>query len=209
VKTCSRPSSARAACPSATSRARRTADRRGGTAARGVAGRICLISTTTRTAWRCYNQISGSERPRGGAWGNNPINLRAANRNNNTPDNHNQNVGFRLATHPACPARCRAVAVRGAGRLRQHKKGASSGPGRGLGPGQRTPRRQGQSGQATVPAQNIRARRTPTCWRETRMTLAIPDTAEIVVRASHVPGPPQGQWSHAAYAASSRADHSR
>ncbi len=41
------------------------------------------------------------------------------------------------------------------------------------------------------------------------MTLAIPDTAEIVVRASHVPGPPQGQWSHAAYAASSRADHSR
>ena len=141
VKTSSRPSSARAACPSATSRARRTADRRGGTADRGVAGRICLISTTTRTARRCYNQISGSERPRGGAWNNQSINLRAANRNNNTPDNHNQNVGFRLATHPACPARCRAVAVRGAGRLRQHKKGASSGPGRGLGPGQRTPRR--------------------------------------------------------------------
>jgi Uma2 family endonuclease len=33
------------------------------------------------------------------------------------------------------------------------------------------------------------------------MTLAIPDTAEIVVRASHVPGPSQGQWDYAAYAA--------
>ncbi|NJO83269.1 MAG: hypothetical protein HC828_10930 [Blastochloris sp.] len=25
------------------------------------------------------------------------------------PDNHNDNVGLRLATHPACPARCRSV----------------------------------------------------------------------------------------------------
>lgn len=33
------------------------------------------------------------------------------------------------------------------------------------------------------------------------MTLAIPDTAETVVRASHVPGPPQGHWDYAAYAA--------
>lgn len=33
------------------------------------------------------------------------------------------------------------------------------------------------------------------------MTLAIPDTAELVVRASHVPGPPQGQWTYTAYAA--------
>jgi Uma2 family endonuclease len=33
------------------------------------------------------------------------------------------------------------------------------------------------------------------------MTLVIPDTAEIVVRASHVPGPPQGRWDYAAYAA--------
>lgn len=32
------------------------------------------------------------------------------------------------------------------------------------------------------------------------MTVAIPDTAELVVRASHVPGPPQGQWSYATYA---------
>lgn len=28
----------------------------------------------------------------------------------------------------------------------------------------------------------------------------VPDTATTVVRASHVPGPPQGQWTYAAYA---------
>lgn len=33
------------------------------------------------------------------------------------------------------------------------------------------------------------------------MTLSIPDTAETVVRASHVPGPPQGRWTYADYAA--------
>jgi len=33
------------------------------------------------------------------------------------------------------------------------------------------------------------------------MTLTIPDTAEVVVRASHVPGPPQGQWTYADYCA--------
>jgi Uma2 family endonuclease len=31
--------------------------------------------------------------------------------------------------------------------------------------------------------------------------VAIPDTATTVVRASHVPGPPQGQWTYADYAA--------
>ncbi len=33
------------------------------------------------------------------------------------------------------------------------------------------------------------------------MTVPFPDTAELVVRASHVPGPSQGQWTYAAYAA--------
>jgi Uma2 family endonuclease len=33
------------------------------------------------------------------------------------------------------------------------------------------------------------------------MSLTIPDTAELVVRASHVPGPPQGRWDYTAYAA--------
>jgi formylglycine-generating enzyme required for sulfatase activity len=35
---------------------------------------------------------------RGGAWNNNPENLRSANRNRNQPDNRNNNVGFRVAS---------------------------------------------------------------------------------------------------------------
>ena len=34
---------------------------------------------------------------RGGSWNNNPQNLRSANRNRNTTDNRNNNLGFRLA----------------------------------------------------------------------------------------------------------------
>ena len=34
---------------------------------------------------------------RGGSWNNNPQRVRSANRNRNTPDNRNNNVGFRLA----------------------------------------------------------------------------------------------------------------
>ena len=34
---------------------------------------------------------------RGGSWNNNPRNLRVSNRNNNTPDNRNDNNGFRCA----------------------------------------------------------------------------------------------------------------
>lgn len=33
---------------------------------------------------------------RGGSWNNNPRNLRCANRNRNTPDNRNNNIGFRV-----------------------------------------------------------------------------------------------------------------
>jgi len=33
---------------------------------------------------------------RGGSWNNDPINLRGANRNRNTPDNRNNNLGFRV-----------------------------------------------------------------------------------------------------------------
>jgi len=41
---------------------------------------------------------SGSSRViRGGSWNNNGNRLRAANRNNRTPDNRNNNVGFRVA----------------------------------------------------------------------------------------------------------------
>ena len=34
---------------------------------------------------------------RGGAWNNNANNARSASRNNNTPDNANNNIGFRCA----------------------------------------------------------------------------------------------------------------
>jgi hypothetical protein len=34
---------------------------------------------------------------RGGSWNNNARNCRSANRNNNSPDNRNNNLGFRLA----------------------------------------------------------------------------------------------------------------
>lgn len=34
---------------------------------------------------------------RGGSWNNKPANCRVANRNRNTPDNRNNNIGFRLA----------------------------------------------------------------------------------------------------------------
>lgn len=42
---------------------------------------------------------SGSNRVnRGGSWNNNADNCRVANRNNNSPDNENNNLGFRLAS---------------------------------------------------------------------------------------------------------------
>jgi formylglycine-generating enzyme required for sulfatase activity len=33
---------------------------------------------------------------RGGSWNNNPVNCRSANRNNDTPTNRNNNIGFRV-----------------------------------------------------------------------------------------------------------------
>lgn len=39
---------------------------------------------------------------RGGSWNNNADNCRAANRNNNTPDNRNNNLGFRLLSTRHC-----------------------------------------------------------------------------------------------------------
>lgn len=37
---------------------------------------------------------------RGGSWNNNPRNLRAANRNDNDPDNRNNNIGFGCGITP-------------------------------------------------------------------------------------------------------------
>ncbi|MBP7498187.1 MAG: SUMF1/EgtB/PvdO family nonheme iron enzyme [Bacteroidales bacterium] len=35
---------------------------------------------------------------RGGSWNNNATNCRSANRNNNSPDNRNNNIGFRVVS---------------------------------------------------------------------------------------------------------------
>jgi len=37
---------------------------------------------------------------RGGSWNNDAQNCRVSNRNNNTPENRNSNLGFRLASSP-------------------------------------------------------------------------------------------------------------
>ena len=44
---------------------------------------------------------------RGGSWNNNPQNCRVAYRNNNTPGNRNNNLGFRLANTGKCARNCR------------------------------------------------------------------------------------------------------
>ncbi len=47
------------------------------------------------------NRHKGSNRVlRGGSWNNNADNCRVANRNNNTPENRNNNNGFRVARSP-------------------------------------------------------------------------------------------------------------
>ncbi|MDM8562165.1 SUMF1/EgtB/PvdO family nonheme iron enzyme [Candidatus Marithioploca araucensis] len=43
---------------------------------------------------------------RGGSWNNKPRNVRAANRNRNSHDNRNNNVGFRLASLPVIAQSC-------------------------------------------------------------------------------------------------------
>ncbi len=43
---------------------------------------------------------------RGGSWNNNPQNCRSANRNNNTPDNRNNNIGFRVVVSAGVHWRC-------------------------------------------------------------------------------------------------------
>lgn len=57
---------------------------------------------------------SGSNRvKRGGSWNNNANNCRVANRNNNTPDNSNNNIGFRpVSTTQGKDTRCPSHATR-------------------------------------------------------------------------------------------------
>jgi len=73
--------------------------------------KIWSLSVSCRTSFVFYYlwfenlkrraPIAGSNRVlRGGCWNNNAQNCRSANRNNNTPDNRNHNIGFRLVFVP-------------------------------------------------------------------------------------------------------------
>ncbi|MEA1969485.1 MAG: SUMF1/EgtB/PvdO family nonheme iron enzyme [Thermodesulfobacteriota bacterium] len=58
--------------------------------------KTCIFSIRVTT-------VSGSNRvKRGGSWNNNAQNCRSANRNNNSPDNRNNNIGFRLLSTRCC-----------------------------------------------------------------------------------------------------------
>jgi hypothetical protein len=74
-----------------------------------VRDRLCRVVAVAQTA----QPVAEPMHVRGGSWNNNLRNDRAANRNNNTPDNRNNNLGFRLAKTPRKPEpaslrRCRA-----------------------------------------------------------------------------------------------------
>ena len=59
-----------------------------------IAGSVVLLNEVRAL-------VVGSNRVlRGGSWNNNAQNCRSAYRNNNTPDNRNNNVGFRLVFVP-------------------------------------------------------------------------------------------------------------
>ncbi len=57
------------------------------------------VPKTSHTKGRRSAVEGGAKRViRGGSWNNSPRNCRVANRNNNTPDNRNNNVGFRVVS---------------------------------------------------------------------------------------------------------------
>jgi hypothetical protein len=59
--------------------------------AQSQSGSSVKVSTEFAAAWgQAENKVV-----RGGSWNNNWNNVRAANRNNNTPSNSNNNIGFR------------------------------------------------------------------------------------------------------------------
>ena len=58
-----------------------------------------------QNAYKTYKEMDNSyigdnRVNRGGSWNNNAQNCRSANRNNNSPGNSNNNIGFRLALSP-------------------------------------------------------------------------------------------------------------
>ncbi|MBE2202074.1 MAG: SUMF1/EgtB/PvdO family nonheme iron enzyme [Anaerolinea sp.] len=59
-----------------------------------------------KAAWAlCTPSVGTARQVRGGSWQNNRNNLRCANRNRNTPNNRNNNVGFRCANTHRRPAK--------------------------------------------------------------------------------------------------------
>ena len=62
------------------------------------ATQIRLVSSKKHGTRYKVNHRKGDNRVnRGGSWNNNAENCRVSNRNNNTPDNRNNNLGFRLS----------------------------------------------------------------------------------------------------------------
>ncbi|MGN7613743.1 formylglycine-generating enzyme family protein [Magnetococcales bacterium HHB-1] len=55
----------------------------------------------TTTQWIGTYESDTNRVIRGGSWINNARNIRCANRNRNTPENRNNNTGFRLAFAPS------------------------------------------------------------------------------------------------------------
>ncbi|TLU55447.1 MAG: hypothetical protein FDX02_03150 [Chlorobium sp.] len=57
--------------------------------------------TPSQSSHQITASVVGSNRViRGGSWNNTAGNCRSASRNNNTPDNRNNNIGFRLVFVP-------------------------------------------------------------------------------------------------------------
>ncbi|MBU6429743.1 MAG: SUMF1/EgtB/PvdO family nonheme iron enzyme [Cyanobacteria bacterium REEB65] len=85
----------------------------------GAACRFARLSSslgcqTRRRRVKATGQGGSNRVNRGGSWNNNAGNERAAYRNNNTPTNRNNNIGFRLVSPgglAALPRRARSGAI--------------------------------------------------------------------------------------------------
>jgi formylglycine-generating enzyme required for sulfatase activity len=57
---------------------------------------VCVARFLVKINFKGTNHLTNAVL-RGGSWNNKPRNLRVSNRNNNTPDDRNNNVGIRVA----------------------------------------------------------------------------------------------------------------
>ena len=60
------------------------------------------LASSRESFSRVYPWRSGTANLRGGAWNNNPRNVRVSNRNRNEPTNRNNNIGFRCSGYAEC-----------------------------------------------------------------------------------------------------------